>query len=49
MATGTAALITGAAADFTTQALVVLAATIAIGVGLVVFYFGWRKLRGVPR
>jgi len=49
MASGTRALITDAAADFTTEALLILGATIAIGVGMVVFYFGWRKLRGVAR
>jgi len=49
MATGTTDLIVDAGATFTTQGLVVLGVVIGIGVGLLVFYFGWRKLRGVAR
>lgn len=48
-ASGTQALITGAATDFGTSALVVLGSVLAIGVGLLVFYFGWRKVRGAAR
>jgi len=42
----TQALVTGAVTDFGTQGLVILGAVLGIGVGLMVFYFGWRKLRG---
>jgi len=42
-------LITTAIGDFGTTALVVLTAIIAVGVGLLVFRWGWRKIRGVAR
>lgn len=48
-ASGTQALITGAATDFGASALVVLGSVLAIGVGLLVFYFGWRKVKGAAR
>jgi len=48
-ASATRALITDSATSFGTEALLVLGAVIAIGVGLLVFYFGWRKLRGVAK
>jgi len=40
----TRALITDSATSFGTEALLVLGAVIAIGVGLLVFYFGWKTL-----
>jgi len=42
-------LITGAATDFGTAALVVLGAVLVIGVGLLIFRWGWRKVRGSAR
>jgi len=48
-ASGTQALITGAATDFGEAGLVILGSVLAIGVGLLVFYFGWRKVKGATR
>jgi len=48
-ASATQALVTGAATDFGASALVILGSVIGIGVGLLVFYFGWRKVRGAAR
>jgi len=42
-------LITGAAADFSTAALAILAVVIGIGVALFVFRWGWRKVKGSVR
>jgi len=50
MSTSSAAtLITGSLGDFGTAALAVLTAVIAVGVGLLVFRWGWRKIRGVAK
>jgi len=47
MSTTTAlALITGAATDFGTALLAILGAVIVIGVGMLVFRVGWRKVKG---
>jgi hypothetical protein len=47
MSTTTAlALVTGAVTDFGAGVLAVLTATIVLGVGYLVFRFGWRKTRG---
>jgi len=43
--TSAQSLIINAISDFGAAALVVLAAVLAIGVGLLVFYFGWTKIR----
>lgn len=44
-----AALVTGAVTDFGTAGLTILTATIGIAVALLVFRFGWKKLRGSAR
>lgn len=47
MSTSTAlALITTAATDFGTALLAILGAVIVIGVGMLVFRVGWRKVKG---
>lgn len=47
MSTSTAlALITGAITDFGTALLAILGAVITIGVGVLVFKVGWRKVKG---
>jgi uncharacterized membrane-anchored protein YhcB (DUF1043 family) len=46
-ASTTEALITDGIADFSTTGLVILGAIIGVAVGLLVFRWGWRKLRGV--
>jgi len=43
----TQALITSSVSSFGAAALVVLGAVIGIAVGLLVFRWGWRKIRGV--
>jgi len=35
--------------NFSAAALTILAAVLAIGVGLLVFYWGWRKIRHSAR
>jgi len=45
-ASSTQALIISAVSDFGGAGLVVLGAVIGIAVGLLVFRFGWKKLRG---
>jgi len=45
-ASSTQALITGAVSSFGGAGLVILGAVIGIAVGLLVFRFGWKKLRG---
>jgi len=42
-------LITDSLGNFGTAALAILTAIIAVGVGLLVFRWGWRKVRGVAR
>jgi len=50
MSTSTAlALITNAATDFGTALLAILGAVIVIGVGMLVFRVGWRKVKGSHR
>lgn len=50
MATSSAlALITGAATDFGTALLAILGAVITIGIGMLVFRVGWRKVKGSHR
>lgn len=48
-ATTTQALITGAVTDFGTAGLAILGAVIGIGVAILVFHWGWRKVRGAAR
>jgi len=48
-AASTTALITGAATTFGGAAVTVLTAVIGIGVGLFVFRWGWRKIKGSVR
>jgi len=45
-ASSTQALITTAITNFGAAGLVILGAVIGIMVGLLVFRFGWKKLRG---
>lgn len=40
------ALITGAGQDFGTALLAILGVVITIGVGMLVFRVGWRKVKG---
>jgi len=42
-------LITGAATDYGTALLAILGAVIVIGVGMLVFRIGWRKVKGSHR
>jgi len=42
-------LIISSTTDFGVAALAVLGAVIVVAVGLLVFRFGWRKLRGAAR
>jgi len=48
-ASSTLALITDAAQDYGTALLAVLGAVIVIGVGMLVFKVGWRKVKGSAR
>lgn len=48
-ATSGTTIVTDAVTAFGTQAIVVLGATVAVATGLLVFYFGWKKLRGAAR
>ena len=48
-ASTTGDLISGAITSFGGEALVLLGGVLGIGVGLLVFYFGWRKVRGVAK
>lgn len=45
-ASSTQALITGAVTTFGEAGLVILGAVIGIAIALLVFRFGWKKLRG---
>jgi len=45
-ASSTLALITDAAGDFGTALLSILGVVIVIGVGMLVFRIGWRKVKG---
>jgi len=45
-ATSTLALITGSFTTYGNAVLVVLGAVLTIGLGYLVFRFGWRKVRG---
>jgi len=42
-------VITGAVADYGVEALVILTAVIGLGVGYLIFRFGWRKTKGALR
>jgi len=42
-------LVVDGAANFTTAALVILGVVLGIGVGILVFKWGWRKVRGSAR
>lgn len=44
-----AAVITSAITDYGTEALVILTAVIGLGVGYLIFRFGWRKTKGALR
>jgi len=46
---GAQTLITSSISSFGASALVVLTAIIAVAVGLLVFRWGWRKIRGVAK
>jgi len=48
-ATATQALILDAVTDYGTAILAILAAVIVVGVGMIVFRFGWRKVKGSTR
>ena len=43
------ALITDSATDFGTALLTILGAVLVIGVGMLVFRVGWRKVKGSHR
>jgi len=43
------ALITDAITDVGVAIVAILGAILTIGIGMLVFYFGWRKTRGVAR
>jgi len=45
-ASSTLALITDSASDFGTALLAILGVVIVIGVGMLVFRIGWRKVKG---
>jgi len=45
-ASSTLALITGAFTDYGSVVLTILGAVIGIGLGMLVFRFGWKKIRG---
>jgi len=47
--TSALALITGAFTDYGTAVLTILGAVITIGLGYLVFRFGWRKVKGSVR
>lgn len=48
-ATSTGTLVTGGLSQFGDQGLTILGAVIVIAVGLIIFYWGMRKIRGVAR
>jgi len=41
--------ITSAIADYGVEALVILSAVLGLGVGYLIFRFGWRKTKGALR
>jgi len=45
-AASTTAIITGVISDFGPEAVTILTAVIGIGIALLVFRWGWRKVRG---
>jgi len=45
----TTAIVTSASSDLQIAIVTILTAVIVIGVGLLAFYFGWRKARGMVR
>jgi len=42
-------LITGAVTDFGTAVLTIVTATIVVGLGYLVYRFGWKKTKGALR
>jgi len=48
-ATATQALVTNSLADFGDAVIVILGAVIVLGVGYLVFRFGWAKVKGSLR
>jgi len=48
-ASSTLPLILDAATDYGLAILAILGAVITIGVGMIVFKFGWRKVKGSTR
>jgi len=48
-ATSSLALITGAVADYGIALIAILTAVIGVGLGMLVFRFGWRKVKGSTR
>lgn len=48
-ASATQAIITGAATDYGAALLVIFAAVIGIGLGVLVFNYGWRRVKGSTR
>lgn len=48
-ATTSLALITGAVSDYGTALIAILGAVIGIGLGMLVFRFGWGKVKGSTR
>jgi len=48
-ATATQALILDSATDYGVAILAILGAVITIGLGMLVFRFGWRKVKGSTR
>jgi len=48
-AASTTAIITGAIADFGPEAVTILTAVIGVGIALLVFRWGWKKVRGSVR
>jgi len=48
-ASATQALVTGTLTDFGAAVLVIITATIGVGLAYLVFRFGWRKVKGSLR
>jgi len=48
-ASSTQALILDAVTDYGVAILAILGAVLTIGVGMIVFKFGWRKVKGSTR
>jgi len=48
-AASTTAVITGAISDFGPEAVTILTAIVGVGIALLVFRWGWKKIRGAVR